>query len=74
MKFPTKCRILDCNKITGFVDYGEVDLTKNGGYSTKMRCKKCGAAWLDVNHQNGRSECPKCRAKGKDVAAGELKF
>lgn len=39
-------RVIDCDAIVGFVDYGTIDSEKNGGYSTKMRCKKCGAAWL----------------------------
>ena len=33
-------RVIDCDAIVGFVDYGTIDSEKNGGYSTKMRCKK----------------------------------
>lgn len=66
MKDESKVRILDYDAVHGFVDYGEVDLKKNGGYSAKMRCKKCGAAWLDINHLNGYDTCPKCGASGRE--------
>ena len=46
-------RVIDCDAIVGFVDYGTIDSEKNGGWSTKMRCKKCGAAWLAENYING---------------------
>ena len=55
-----KLRIIDYDAVFGFVDYGEVDLYKNGGYSAKMRCRKCGAAWIDINHLDGYFTCPKC--------------
>ena len=45
-------RVIDCDAIVGFVDYGTIDSEKNGGWSTKMRCKKCGAAWLAENYIN----------------------
>ena len=35
-------RVIDCDAIVGFVDYGIIDSEKNGGWSTKMRCRKCG--------------------------------
>ena len=58
-------RVIDCDAIVGFVDYGTIDSEKNGGYSTKMRCKKCGAAWLAENYATGYDTCPKCGATGK---------
>ena len=33
-------RVIDCDAIVLFVDYGTIDSEKNGGWSTKMRCKK----------------------------------
>ena len=44
---------------------GIIDSDKNGGWSTKMRCRKCGAAWLAENHASGIDSCPKCGATGK---------
>lgn len=32
-------RVIDCDAIVGFVDYGTIDSEKNGGWSTKMRVK-----------------------------------
>lgn len=58
-------RVIDCDAIVGFVDYGTIDSEKNGGWSTKMRCKKCGATWLAENYINGIEKCPKCNATGK---------
>lgn len=58
-------RVIGCDAIVGFVDYGTIDSEKNGGWSTKMRCKKCGAAWLAENYINGIETCPKCNATGK---------
>lgn len=55
-----KIRVLDYDAVFGFVDYGEVDAEKNGGYYAKMRCRNCGAAWLDINHVDGYCTCPKC--------------
>ena len=55
-----KIRVIDCNAVFGCVDYGEVDLDKNGGYFAKMRCRQCGAAWIDINHLDGYFTCPKC--------------
>ena len=66
-----KVRIMDYDAVHGFVDYGEVDLEKNGGYSAKMRCKKCGAAWIDINYVDGHDTCPKCNTSGKNVIAME---
>lgn len=60
-----KVRIIDSDAIVGFVDYGICDSDKNGGYATKMRCKKCGAAWLAENYPGGKDFCPECKAKGK---------
>ena len=60
-----KIRVIDCDAIVGFVDYGTIDSEKNGGWSTKMRCRKCGAAWLAENYINGIETCPKCNATGK---------
>ena len=60
-----KVRIIDSDAIVGFVDYGIYDSEKNGGYVTKMRCKKCGAAWLAENYAGGKDFCPECKAKGK---------
>lgn len=60
-----KTRILEYNAIVGFVDYGYADSENNGGYYTKMRCKKCGAAWLAENHVSGIDTCLKCGATGK---------
>lgn len=62
-----KTRIIDYNAITGFVDYGECDSEINGGYTAKMRCKKCGNAWLSANYVDGYFTCPKCGATGKTV-------
>lgn len=64
-----KIQIMDYDAVHGFVDYGEVDLEKNGGYSAKMRCKKCGAAWIDINHVDGYFTCPKCGASDRSVIA-----
>lgn len=58
-------RVIDYDAVVGFVDYGTIDSEKNGGWLTKMRCKKCGAAWLAENHADGRYSCPKCGATGK---------
>ena len=58
-------RVIDCDAIVGFVDYGTIDSETNGGWSTKMRCRKCGAAWLAENHASGIDSCPKCGATGK---------
>ena len=58
-------RVIDYDAVVGFVDYGTIDSEKNGGWCTKMRCKKCGAAWLTENHADGRYSCPKCKATGK---------
>ena len=59
--------IIDYDAVQGYVNYGSIDTNKNGGYSTKMRCKKCGAAWLAENYLNGHDSCPKCKATGKRV-------
>lgn len=59
-----KIHIYDCDAVYGFVNYGSMDSEDNGGYATKMRCKKCGAAWLDINHVSGYDTCPKCGAQG----------
>ena len=58
-------RVIDYDAVVGFVDYGTIDSEKNGCWYTKMRCKKCGAAWLVENHADGRYSCPKCKATGK---------
>ena len=55
-----KIRVIDYDAIVGFIDYRAIDSEKNGGWSTKMRCRKCGAAWLAENHINGYNTCPKC--------------
>ena len=55
-----KVTIMEYDAVHGFANFGEMDFEKNGGYAAKMRCKKCGAAWLDVNHQNGYDTCPEC--------------
>lgn len=60
-----KMRIFDCNPVCGFVDYGSIDTLSKKKWVTKMRCKKCGNAWLSENHLNGHNECPKCHAIGK---------
>ena len=60
-----KIRIFDYDAIVGFVDYGTIDSEVNGGWSTKMRCKKCGAAWISENYVTGNDTCPKCNAIGK---------
>lgn len=60
-----KIRICDYDKVYGFVDYGEFDLEKNGGRTAKMRCKKCGAAWLSENYVAGFDTCPECGANKK---------
>lgn len=60
-----KVRVINCDVIVGFVDYGISDSKVNGGYSTKMRCKKCGNAWLAENYLCGRDTCPKCNTTGK---------
>lgn len=60
-----KIRVIDYNPVFGFVDYGEVDLDKNGGYCAKMRCKRCGAAWIDINHLDGHFTCPNCGTSKK---------
>ena len=59
--------VIDNDAIYGYVNYGTADTNKNGGYYTKMRCKKCGAAWLAENHLNGHSICPKCEAEENNV-------
>lgn len=48
-----KIHIMDCDAIYGLVDYGYLDSETNGGYAAKMRCRKCGAAWLDINYVDG---------------------
>lgn len=58
-------RVIDYDAVVGFVDYGIIDSEKNSGWSTKMRCKKCGTAWLAENHVNGIETCPKCNTTGK---------
>lgn len=63
----TKIHIYDFDAVYGFVDYGSMDSKDNGSYATKMRCKKCGAAWLDINHVDGYFTCPKCNASGTSV-------
>lgn len=63
-------RVIDCNPIVGFVDYGTIECDTNNIYSglgTKMRCKKCGHAWLSENEVAGTDTCPKCFATGRDV-------
>lgn len=57
--------VIDYDAVYGYVNYGSIDINKNGGYSTKMRCKKCGNAWLAENFLNGHDTCPKCKATGK---------
>lgn len=61
--------IYDCDAVYGFVYYGSMDEDDNGGYAAKMRCRKCGAAWLDINHLDGYFTCPKCGASGGSVMA-----
>lgn len=60
-----KMFIMDYDKVYGFVNYGSMDENANGGRASKMRCKKCGAAWLDINYAGSRDTCPKCGAHGK---------
>ena len=55
-----KIRVINYDVIVVFVDYGTIDSEKNGGWSTKLRCRKCGAAWLAENYINGYNTCPKC--------------
>lgn len=62
-----KVFVYDYDKVNGFVNYGTMDSEYNGGYAAKMRCKECGAAWLDINHVDGYFTCPKCGARGKNV-------
>lgn len=57
--------VYDYDAIHGFVNYGVMGEEDNGGYAAKMRCKKCGAAWLDINYIDGYDACPKCGARGK---------
>lgn len=59
-----KIHIMDCDAIYGLVDYGYLDSETNGGYAAKMRCRKCGAAWLDVNYVDGHDTCPECGSYG----------
>lgn len=58
-----KTRIIESNKIVGFVDYGSTDSL----WATKMRCKCCGGAWLAEEYILGSDVCPKCGAEGKNV-------
>lgn len=67
----SKIYVLDYDEVQGLVDYGSVDSEFNGGYAAKMRCKACGAAWLDVNYVDGFDTCPKCGASGRKVIAVE---
>lgn len=67
----SKIFIMDYDKVHGLINYGSMDLEFNGGYATKMRCKACGAAWLDVNYVDGHDTCPKCGASGRKVIAVE---
>ena len=61
----TKVFVLDYDAINGLVDYGSMDSDDNGGWAAKMRCKACGAAWLDINHLGGYDTCPNCGAHGR---------
>ena len=63
----SKICVYDYDAVCGFVSYGSMDSEKNGGYAAKMRCKKCGAAWLDINHVDGYFTCPDCGASGRNV-------
>lgn len=67
-------RVIDCDAIVGFVDYGTIDSEKNGGYSTKMRCKKCGEyfwqtdderIWFTDRNMKAPCRCYSCRKKNK---------
>lgn len=58
-------RIMDYSPITGLVDYGITPKEKL--WTTKMRCKVCGAAWLAENYTGGTDMCPKCSTTGKNV-------
>lgn len=60
-----KIFVMDYDAVYGFVNYGSMDEDDNGGYAAKMRCKKCGAAWLDINYVDGYDTCPECGAHGK---------
>lgn len=35
--------VIDCDAVYGYVNYGTINSETNGGYYTKMRCRKCGA-------------------------------
>ena len=61
--------VYDYDPVYGFVDYGSMDSETNGGWAAKMRCKKYGAAWLNVNHIDGYTTCPECGASGRNVFA-----
>lgn len=52
--------IITYDKVYGYVNYGDLDLNKNGGYATKRRCKKCGNAWIAENFVSGYDTCPEC--------------
>lgn len=62
-----KLMIIDNDAVYGFVNYGTIDSEKNGGWTTKMRCRKCGAAWLAEYFTNGHDVCPKCQATGNNI-------
>ena len=59
--------IINIDPIYGFVDYGKYKFRKSNHteYITKVRCKKCGAAWLAENYVNGFDTCPKCEVTGR---------
>lgn len=59
--------VLEINPVYGFVNYGYVDCTYNGGYITKMRCLNCGNAWIAENFISGHDTCPKCNSQGKEI-------
>lgn len=58
-----KTRIIEFNKIVGFVDYGSTDSL----WATKMRCKCCGGAWIAEEYIRGTDVCPKCGAEDNNV-------
>lgn len=65
-------RVIDCNPIVGFVDYGTIEFDEHdtnpyASKATKMRCMKCGAAWLAENEVAGTDVCPECLATDKYV-------
>lgn len=61
-----KIFVFDSNLVIGFVNYGSIEVSDDGefnpyeGAATKMRCYKCGAAWLAENYIGGDFICPTC--------------